>query len=217
MADNDNDPTTATPIGHTQPMPAAPERAPEPSRPSGWRPGQVAVVAILALLLGGAGSTLAWLAADSGDPEPTEAAVGSSTTSTSIEDDEGERGDSTSTSSTQPDEDESQGEQNRDDRNRNQGNNSGGQTVVGNGTFTGSYQSNNDQTTDDFTVDDDWTIRWEVEGGEVTIDVLDESGEVVESIQAQGEGEREIADGGTYRIDFRTDGSRYSVAVTDGP
>ncbi len=220
MADNDNDPTTATPIGHTQPMPSAPERAPEPSRPSGWRPGQVAVVAILALLLGGAGATLAWLAADGGDQDPTEVASEPSTTTTTEE-----APDRSSTSSTRPsdsDADDDRSSDNQSSENRSSGdqsrnNQSGGQTAVGNGVFTGTYQSNDDQTTDDFTVDDDWDIRWDVEQGTATIKVQDTSGEVVETIEAQGQGDSTVADGGTYRLDITSEGARYTVVVTDGP
>ncbi len=216
MADSDEDPTTAIPIGHTQPMSPPLERAPEPGRPSGWRPGQVAVVAVLALLLGGAGATLAWLAADRGEQEPFGAAA-PSTTSTIEE----EADDSTSsTSSTRPFDDDSEGNQgrgNRSEGNQSQSNRSGGQTVVGNGVFTGTYQSNDDQTTDDFTVDDDWDIRWDVVNGTATIEVQDATGEVVETIEAQGQGDSTITEGGTYRLDISSNGARYTVVVTDGP
>lgn len=208
MADERDDPTTATPVGHTQPMPATPEPAAGPGRPSGWRAGQVVVVAVLALLLGGAGATLAWLAADRGDPEPTGAAVGPTTSTTSGDADRSPSSTTTTssvstTTTTRPGGGPS--------------NQSGGQTVVGNGQFTGSYQGNSNRSTDDFTVDADWTIRWEVPEGAVTIEVFDAADQVVETIQAQGQGELAVNEGGTYRLDVRTDGSRYSVTVTDGP
>lgn len=203
MADPDNDPTMATPVGHTQPMTPAPDAA-KPARASGWRSGQVAVVAVLALLLGAAGATLAWLAADSDDQEPTDAAA-TPTTSTTSDDADPSASSSSTTSSVST------------TTTTRSSSRSGGQTVVGNGIFTGSYQGNSDRSTDDFTVGDEWKIRWDVPEGTVTIEVLNASGELVETIQAQGQGERVVDAGGTYRLDIGTDGSRYAVAVTDGP
>lgn len=209
MADDSDDPTTATPVGHTQPMPATPEQAPGPGRPSGWRAGQVAVVAVLALLLGGAGATLAWLAADRGDSEPTDTAVGP-TTSTSSGDADRSPSSTTTTSSLST----------TTTSRRSEGgtsNQSGGQTVVGNGQFTGSYQGNSNRTTDNFTVAADWTIRWDVPEGAVSVDVLDAQGQLFESLDVRGQGDFFVAEAGTYRLDIRTDGNRYSVTVTDGP
>ncbi len=204
MADSDNDPTTATPVGRTLPLPPAPEPAAGPARGSGWRSGQVAVVAVLALLLGGAGATLAWLASDEGEAEPAGTATATSTTS------EGAANRSASTSTTSL-------TTTSTTRRGGSSTQSGGQTVVGNGGFTGSYQSNSDQSTDDFSVDDNWKIRWDVPGGAVTIEIFDSAGERFKAIDARGEGEFVVAEGGTYRLDISTDGSRYSVAVTDGP
>lgn len=213
MADDNDDPTTATPVGHTQPMPATSEQAPGSGRPPGWRAGQVLVVAVLALLLGGAGATLAWLAAERGDPEPTDAAVGptTSTTSGTTSGDADQSPSSTTTTSSVS---------TTTTTRRSEGgtsNQSSGQTVVGNGQFTGSYQGNNNRTTDNFTVAADWTIRWDVPDGAVSVDVLDGQGQLFESLDVRGQGDFFVAEGGTYRLDIRTDGSRYSVTVTDGP
>lgn len=183
----------------------------------------MAVVALLALLLGGAGATLAWLAADRGDDGTPQAAAGSATTSTTSDADD-PTSSSSSTSSTRP-AGESEGNQqrgnqstgNRSTGNQSQNNQSGGQTVVGNGVFTGSYQGNSDRSTDAFTVGDGWKIRWEVPEGAVTIAVFNAVDEVVETIQARGQGELVVNEGGTYRLDISTEGSRYTVAVTDGP
>lgn len=210
MADGSDDPTTATPVGHTQPMPASPDHSPEPGRKPGWRAGQVAVVAVLALLLGGAGATLAWLAADRGEREPIDAAAAPTTTSTAS-DDADRSASSTTTSSSALSTTTTQRSGSGG------GNQSGGQTVVGNGVFTGSYQGNSNRSTDEFTVDDDWTIRWDVPAGAISIEVLDSGGQLFETLDIQGQGDFFVAEGGTYRLDISTDGSSYSVSVTDGP
>lgn len=88
---------------------------------------------------------------------------------------------------------------------------------MGNSIFTATYQSNRDRTTDDFTVDGDWKIRWDVPTGTVTIEVLDSVSEVVETIDAEGRGERTFTESGTYHVEINTDGSRYTVVITDGP
>ncbi len=212
---SDSDPTTATPVGATQQIPVTKERAPSAGRPSGWRPGQVVVVAILALLLGGAGATLAWFAADRGEPEPSETAVGSTTSSTTTPDDSSTTSTSGPTSTTRPSNGGSDGDQSQG--NQSQGNQSQGETVVGNSIFTATYQSNSNRSTDDFEVGDNWKIRWDVPEGAVAIEVFDAGDTLVESIEARGRGELPVADGGTYRVDITTDGSRYTVVVTDGP
>ncbi|MDP9453124.1 MAG: hypothetical protein M3P97_07000 [Actinomycetota bacterium] len=211
MADNDNDPTTVTRAGRTQPMPAAAPRGPEPGRAPGWRSGQVAVVGILALLLGGAGATLAWFATDRGDPEPSGAAL-STTTSTTTASSDAAGSSSITTSSSTSTTARSGGSGNQSETGQRQG-----ETRVGNSIFTATYQSNSDRSTEDFEVGDDWRIRWDVPEGAVTIEVFDVNDVPVETIEARGRGEFVRGEGGTYRLDIDTDGARYTVVVTDGP
>ncbi len=226
MADRNEDPTTATPVDPTQPLPVNQERTPSPGRPSGWRPGQVVVVGVLALLLGGAGATLAWFAADADDPDPVDVAAESTTTSTASDDD----GDATSSTTSGPSYENSdrgrregsQSEGNQDEGNRSEDDQRQGRTSVGNSTYTAAYQSNEDRSSEPFEIDDDWKIRWDVPEGAVTIEVFDTSqagdeATPVETIEARGQGQFEVAEGGTYRIEISTDGSRYTVVVTDGP
>ena len=170
------------------------------------------MVALLALLLGGAGGALLYFLAADEAPDDQDVAAGSTTTSTTTPDGPGTAAPSTTEpepeagpTTTVPDvagpEDQNQGEE----------------TVVGNSIFTATYQSNRDRTTDDIEVEDDWKIRWDVPAGAITIDVLDSGGTVVETIEARGRGERSFAEGGTYRVEVDTDGSRYTVVITDGP
>jgi hypothetical protein len=210
MADNDNDPTTVTRAGPTQPMPAAAPRGPEPDRTPGWRPGQVAVVGILALLLGGAGATLAWFAADRGDTEPSGAALSTTTSTTTASDADSSSTTTSSSSTSTTARPGSSGNQSATGQRQ-------GETSVGNSIFTATYQSNSDRSTEDFEVGDDWRIRWDVPEGAVTIEVFDVNDVSVETIEARGRGEFVRGEGGTYRLDIDTDGARYTVVVTDGP
>lgn len=221
MADND-DPTTATPSDATQPLPTAPSPPdpmgpgdppspphrpgpPPPRASNSWRNGQVAVIAVLTLFLGGAVGALVYLVADD-DADIDTAVEVDPTTTTETDDDTGESSTTTSPPRTTTTAEEPAGNQN-----------TGGQSVVGTGIFTASYQSNQDRTTDAFEVGDDWQIRWNIPAGTVTIEVRTGDGEVVETIQAEGQGERRFADGGTYRVAIDTDGRQYSVVITDGP
>lgn len=209
----DDDPTTATPASETQPLPPTKERAPYPPSKAtrGWRPGQVAVVAFLALLLGGAGGALVYFLIEEDSSDDSDLATELTTTTSTTTADESSASSST-TSASDPDPTTNAPGATRGGRQ-----NQGGQTAVGNSIFTASYQSNEDRSTGAIDVDDDWKIRWDVPTGAVTIEVLDARGEVVETVDAQGQGERTFADGGTYQVEIDTDGSRYTVVVTDGP
>jgi hypothetical protein len=169
------------------------------------------VVALLALLLGGAGGALLYFFTDNEAPDGPNMAAERTSTSTTTPGDPAAPAPSTteaepdSTTTTVPDV-PGRGEVNQ-----------GGETAVGNSIFTATYQSNRDRATDDIEVDDDWRVRWDVPAGAVSIEVFDSGGTVVETIDAQGRGERSFADGGTYRVEISTDGSRYTVVITDGP
>lgn len=223
MADSD-DPTTATPSDETQPLPTAPSPpdptgpgdAPHPPHrpgppPSGtsnsWRNGQVAVIAVLTLFLGGAVGALVYLVANDDDSDIDAAGEVDPTTTSTTDDDTGEE----SSTTTSPPRTTTTAEEPAGNQN------TGGQSVVGTGIFTASYQSNQDRTTDAFEVGDDWQIRWSIPAGAVTIEVRTASGEVVETIEAEGQAERRFADGGTYRVAIDTDGRQYSLVITDGP
>lgn len=209
---NDDDPTTATPASQTQPLPPSHQRPPSPSKATtGWRPGQVAVVAFLALLLGGAGGALVYFLIDDDSTDDSDLATELTTTTSTTTTDES-RGPSSTT--TEPDSDRASNAPGAaSERSQNQG----GQTAVGNSIFTATYQSNEDRSTGAIDVDDDWKIRWDVPTGAVTIEVLDARGGMVETIDAQAQGERTFAEGGTYQVEIDTDGARYTVVVTDGP
>jgi hypothetical protein len=169
------------------------------------------VVALLALLLGGAGGALLYFLTDNEVADGPDMAAERTTTSTTTPGDPAAPAPSTteaepdSTTTTVPDV-PGRGEVNQ-----------GGETAVGNSIFTATYQSNRDRATDDIEVDDDWRIRWDVPAGAVSIEVFDSGGTVVDTIDAQGRGERSFAQGGTYRVEISTDGSRYTVVITDGP
>lgn len=169
------------------------------------------MVALLALMLGGAGGALLYFLTDDGAPEDREVAAERTTTSTRNPDEPAAPAPSTTEAEPEPTTTTVPEVPGRG------GDNQGGETAVGNSIFTATYQSNRDRTTDDIEVDDDWRIRWDVPAGAVTIDVFDPGGTVVETIDAQGRGERSFADGGTYRVEISTDGSRYTVVITDGP
>ncbi|HEV2811429.1 MAG TPA: hypothetical protein VGV93_13650 [Acidimicrobiales bacterium] len=211
---NDDDPTTATPASQTQPLPPTHERAPSPpsKATTGWRPGQVAVVAFLALLLGGAGGALVYFLIDENSTEDSDLATEPTTTTSTTTTDESS---ASSSNTTKPGPDRTTDAPGATSGRRSQ--NQGGQTAVGNSIFTATYQSNEDRSTGAIDVEDDWKIRWDVPTGAVTIEVLDASGDVVEMIDAQGQGERTFAEGGTYEVEIDTDGARYTVVVTDGP
>ncbi|MBA2438960.1 MAG: hypothetical protein H0V52_11525, partial [Acidimicrobiia bacterium] len=183
---------------------------PRPDPPSGWRPGQVAVVALLALLLGGAGGALLYFLTDNEVADGPDVAAERTTTSTTTPGDPAAPAPSTTEDEPQPmttaPSGSGRGEVNQ-----------GGETAVGNSIFTATYQSNRDRATDDIEVDDDWRIRWDVPAGAVSIEVFDSGGTVVDTIDAEGRGERSFAQGGTYRAEISTDGSRYTVVITDGP
>lgn len=207
---NDDDPTTATPASQTQPLPPTHERAPgSPSKTTtGWRPAQVAVVAFLALLLGGAGGALVYFLTDDDSTDDSDLATDLTTTTSTTTDES-----STSSSTTaEPDPDRT-----AEAPEATSGRGPGGETAVGNSIFTATYQSDEDRSTGAIDVDDDWKVRWDVPTGAVTIEVLDAGGEVVETIDAQGQGERTFADGGTYQMEIDSNGSRYTVVITDGP
>ncbi|HVL02925.1 MAG TPA: hypothetical protein VM386_00665 [Acidimicrobiales bacterium] len=210
---NDDDPTTATPASQTQPLPPTKERAPNPpsKATTGWRPGQVAVVAFLALLLGGAGGALVYFLVDEDSTDDSDLATELTTTTSTTADDESS---SSSSTTTEPDSDRPS---NAPGATSGRGQDQGGETAVGNSIFTATYQSNEDRSTGAIDVDDDWKVRWDVPTGAVTIEVLDARGGVVETIDAQGQGERTFADGGTYQVEIGTNGSRYTVVITDGP
>lgn len=157
-------------------------------------------MAALALLLGAAGGALVYFLVDDEPADEPEVATELTTTSTTTE-----------TSTTSTDTTDVPGVPGGGDGNQ------GGRTAVGNSIFTATYQSNQDRSTGDFSVDDDWKVRWEVPIGTVTIEVLDSSGEVVEAIEAEGRGESTFDEGGTYRVEIDTDGARYTVVITDGP
>ncbi|HWH35323.1 MAG TPA: hypothetical protein VNT56_08400 [Acidimicrobiales bacterium] len=163
------------------------------------------MIALLTLLLGGTVGILIYtLATDDGDEAGEVATDTSSTTTTDPGEEQGDEPPTTPPATDAP------GTTTR--------RNTGNQTAVGNGTFTGSYQSNQDRTTDEFEVADDWQIRWDVPAGTVVIQVIEAAGgDVVETIEAQGEGQRRFAEGGRYQVDIDTDGSEYSVVITDGP
>ena len=93
----------------------------------------------------------------------------------------------------------------------------GGSVVVGNSSYTASYQSNSDRSIEPFDIGDGWEIRWEVDGQPVTLVVRNGDGETIDTIEAAGRGARTFQEGGTYQIDIDTDGSSYGVVVTDGP
>lgn len=163
-------------------------------------------MALLALLLGAAGGALLYSLSDGQSPEDSNLAAKLTTTS------------STATSTTTTDDPSDTppgtavpGAPGGGDRD------TGGSTAVGNSIFTASYQSNQDRTTDDFTVEDEWKIRWNVPTGTVTIEVFGSGDDVVEAIDARGQGERRLAEGGTYRVEIGTEGSTYTVVITDGP
>jgi hypothetical protein len=163
------------------------------------------------LLLGAAGGALVYLLVDDDSPGESEVATERTTTTTTTDTDDP----SDSTSSTIEDDPDPTTTVPGAPGGGNQ--NQGGETAVGNSIFTATYQSNRDRTTDDITVDDDWKIRWDVPSGAVTIEVLDSGDDVVDTIDAQGRGERSFAEGGIYRVEISTDGSRYTVVITDGP
>ena len=210
---NDDDPTTATPANQTQPLPPTHERAPSPpsKTTTGWRPAQVAVVAFLALLLGGAGGALVYFLIDDDSTDDSDLATELTTTTSTTTTNEAS---SSSSTTTEPDTDRPT---NAPDAPSGRGQDQGGETAVGNSIFTATYQSNEDRSTGAIDVDDDWKVRWDVPTGAVTIEVLDARGGVVETIDAQGRGERTFADGGTYQVEIGTNGSRYTVVITDGP
>lgn len=169
------------------------------------------MVALLALLLGGAGGAVLYLVTDDGAYESVGLADSTTTTTTTVADDPAHSASSTTTEAgsdptTTVPRPSGGGDQDH-----------GGQTAVGNSIFTATYQSDQDRSADDVDVDDDWKIRWDVPAGAVIIDVFDSAGAVVETIDAQGRGERSFAEGGTYRVEIDTDGSRYTVVITDGP
>ena len=209
---NDDDPTTATPASQTQPLPPTKERAPNPpsKATTGWRPGQVAVVAFLALLLGGAGGALVYFLIDEDSTDDSDLATELTTTTSTTTDESS----TSSSTTTEPDSDRPT---NTPGATSGRGQDQGGETAVGNSIFTATYQSNEDRSTGAIDVDDDWKVRWDVPTGAVTIEVLDARGAVVETIAAQGQGERTFADGGTYQVEIGTNGSRYTVVITDGP
>lgn len=162
----------------------------------------MAVVAALTLLLGVAAGALVVGSEDDqptspptdaevGDPPSTGAAAGATTTVTG------------------PLSDDDTDDEERSDR--------PGSVVVGNSVYTASYQSNSDKTTDPFEIGDDWEIRWDVDGGTLSIEVVGGRGETVEVVEARGRGQRSFPQGGTYHLQLWTDGSRYGVVVTDGP
>jgi hypothetical protein len=210
----DDDPTVGIPSSPTQPLPPTPARQPEDpaGRGGGWRPGQVAVVALLALLLGATGGVLTYFLADDRSPEDPQTAARATTTTSASTTTTAEAG--TPSSTTEPETEATTTVPGGADGG---GSSSGGQTAVGNSTFSASYQSNDDRSTGEFTVDDGWQIRWEVPTGTVRIEVYEAAGELLESIAAQERGERTFAEGGSYRVEIDTDGSRYSVVITDGP
>lgn len=212
MADDD-DPTTATPSDPTQPLPPTSQRTPTPpsKATTGWRPGQVAVVAFLALLLGAAGGALIYFLSGDDSSDDADLATEITTTSTTAADEP-----SASSSTTEPEPDAGP-TTNTPDTPGTGDVDQGGRTAVGNGIFTATYQANEDRSTGAIDVDDDWKVRWDVPTGAVEIEVLDSGGEVVERIDAQGRGERSFAEGGTYQVEIDTDGSRYTVVITDGP
>lgn len=210
----DDDPTVGIPSSPTQPLPPTPSRHPADQRgpTSGWRPGQVAVVALLALLLGASGGALIYFLVANRSAEDPESAARATTTTPPPATTTSEA--ATSSSTTAPPTETTTTVPGGADGG---GSDSGGRTAVGNSTFSGSYQSNDDRSTGEFTVDDGWQIRWEVPSGTVRIEVFEADGELLESIAAQGSGERSFAEGGSYRVEIDTDGSRYSVLITDGP
>ena len=168
------------------------------------------MVAFLALLLGGAGGALVYFLSDDDSTDDSDL-VTEPTTTTSTTTDESSTSSSTTT---EPDPDRGA---NAPDATSRRGQDQGGETAVGNSIFTATYQSDEDRSTGAIDVDDDWKVRWDVPTGAVTIEVLDAGGEVVETIDAQGQGERTFADGGTYQVEIGTNGSRYTVVITDGP
>lgn len=93
----------------------------------------------------------------------------------------------------------------------------GGQTVVGNDRFTATIQSTANRSSGDFTVDDGWQVRWEVPTAAISLDVFGSNGDLVESIEATGLGWRSFAEGGSYRVEIISDGSRYTVVISDDP
>jgi len=208
---NDDDPTTMTPASQTQPLPPTQERSPTPpsKATAGWRPAQVAVVAFLALLLGAAGGALVYFLIDDDSPDDSDLASELTTTSTTTDDKPSAS--SSSTTESDPDTTNAPGSPGGGNVDR------GGETAVGNSIFTATYQSNQDRSTGEIDVDDDWKVRWDVPTGAVNIEVLDARGQVVETIDAQGRGERSFIEGGTYQVEISTDGSRYTVVITDGP
>lgn len=208
----DEEATQATPTPATQPLSVPPP--PEPpvhdssamtAVPPGWKSSHVAVVAALALSLGAALGALLWSTGD--DQRAAQMSTTASTTSPPVSTTAG-ASTSTTASSTPT----------TSERSRSGGatSESGGQTVIGNSIYTGTFQSNTDKSTDDFTVGDDWQIRWDVAGGTVSVDIH-QGDEVTERLDLEGRGERRFAEGGTYRLEITTDGSRYTVVVTDGP
>lgn len=168
------------------------------------------MVAGLALLLGGAGGAVIFFATDDEAPESAGVADSTTTSVTAVDDDPVDPTSSTTEADPDPTttvpRPSGGGDQDQ-----------GGQTAVGNSIFTATYQSNQDRSIDDVDVDDDWKISWDVPAGAVTVDVFDSGGGVMETIDAQGRGERSFAEGGTYRVEIDTDGSRYTVVITDGP
>lgn len=169
------------------------------------------MVAFLALLLGGAGGALVYFLIDDDSTDDSDLATELTTTTSTTTTDESSASSSTTT---EPDPDRTTNAPGATTR---ESQNQGGQTAVGNSVFTATYQSNEDRSTGAIDVDDDWKIRWDVPTGALTIEVLDARGGVVETIDAQGQGERTFAEGGTYQVDIDTDGARYTVVVTDGP
>lgn len=224
MTDPDPDATGATHSSPTEPLPAQGQAAgpggpPPPAGRPRWWTWQVAAVAVVALVAGLAIGALTW----SSDGDET-AAVANSTTSEPPSTTTSEAPTTTAPEPGTTADQEREGEQQESEERAIEERESEeevreGRTVVGNSSnvFTGSYSSNRDKATDEFTVEDNWTVRWEVDAGSITIAILDAGGNEVDRFDAQGEGETHIADGGTYRLDITTDGSRYTVVATDGP
>ena len=173
--------------------------------PPGWKSSHVAVVAALALSLGAAVGALLWSTGD--DQRAARMSTTASTTAPPVSTTAGASPSTTASSTPTTSERPRSGGARIE---------SGGQTVIGNSIYTGTFQSNTDKLTDDFTVGDDWQIRWDVAGGTVSVDIY-QGDEVTERLNLEGRGERRFAEGGTYRLEITTDGSRYTVVVTDGP